>query len=299
MNDVVFSSAAKASFTIGSVKRFLWDAASRVALGGLYIWEMENHWVLVQKMPMRLRGLGKAFDGATIAHISDLHLSPVVREGYLMRFVKAINELEVDFVAITGDMVTGPRNYARRVAKVLSHLRPKVATLACLGNHDYGMWHPSGLGGIRGLAPYLSSHLVDAGVSLLNNDSHIFRRDGQILQFVGVEDLWSQQYDPATACRHLDVESPIVALVHNPDAAPDLAARGAQYVLAGHTHGKDTRRRLIRTLVLPSKQRQFVVGQYALGLNKFLYVNRGLGHSMRFQFDHRPEITIFQLQGES
>ncbi len=298
MNDIFFSSRARAGFAFGSLKRFLWDAASRLALGGLYIWEMENNWVLIQKMPMRLRGLGKAFDGATIAHVSDLHLSPIVREGYLMKFVNAINALEVDFIAITGDMVTGPKNYARRVAKVLSNLRPKVATLACLGNHDYGMWHPSGLGEVRGLSHYLGSHMVDAGVSLLNNDSHIFRRDGQILQFVGVEDLWSHQYDPASAYRKVDTNAPIVALVHNPDAAPDLAARGAQYVLAGHTHGKDTRKRFIRTLVLPSRQRQFVVGQYPLGAGKFLYVNRGLGHSMRIQLDQRPEITIFQLQAE-
>jgi hypothetical protein len=243
---------------------------------------------------MPLAGLGKGFEGLTLAHISDLHMCAIVRERYLQHFVEAVNELGVDFVAITGDLVTGSRRAARKVARLIQRFQPRIATLACLGNHDYGVWHP-GLGPELALAQYLSGHLLDRGVRLMNNRSHSFRRDGAVLQFVGVEDLWTGRCDPREAFQKIDPSRPVVALSHNPDAAPQLASLGAQWVLAGHTHGKDTRNRALRRAMVPSSHRHFVGGRYSLGGGKFLYVNRGLGHSQRRRANEKPEITLFTL----
>lgn len=280
------------------LNRIFWKAASAMALSGLYTGDLDDRWMQVQRRAMPLAGLGSGFDGCTIAHISDLHLCAIVREAYLLNFVEAVNEIGVDFVAITGDMVTGHRRAVRKVVRLIGQFQPRIATLACLGNHDYGMWHPRGYGGRPGLAEYLSDHLLDAGVHLMNNHSHIFRQKGAVLQFVGLEDLWTNRYDPAKAFRRIDPTRPTVALVHNPDAAPELAALGAQWVLAGHTHGKDTRGSL-RRMALPSRHRHFVAGQYPLGDEKYLYVNRGLGHSRRRRLGDRPEITLFTLRRQA
>jgi predicted MPP superfamily phosphohydrolase len=244
---------------------------------------------------MPLRGLGKAFQGATVVHISDMHLSPIVRERYLLHFVNVINRLEPDFVAITGDFVTGPVHYARRVPRVIRQLRPRIATLACLGNHDYGCWSPNGLWGKPGLAASLAGYLQDANVTLLTNQWHVFRRDGAMLQFVGVEDIWSDRCDPMLAFDGADIAYPTVGLAHNPDIAPGLAALGAQWVLAGHTHGKDTRSGRLRNKAVPTTHRHFVGGEYRLNEGAFLYVNRGIGYSQRLRFHQRPEITLFTL----
>ena len=272
----------------------VWKAANAVALNGLFVWKFEDHWIRVERKPMPLLGLGKGFEGRTIAHISDLHLSPIVRERYLMRFVEAINKLRVDFVAITGDLVTGNRRAVRKVVRVIQQFRPRIAVLACLGNHDYGVWHPE-LGDKPGLADYLSQKLLDGGVRVMNNGSHTFRRKGDILQFVGVEDLWTRHYDPHEAFLEIDRALPVVALVHNPDAAPQLASLGAHWVLSGHTHGKDTRDKPFRRAMLPSEHRHFVAGEYPLGVDRFLYVNRGIGYSQRHRAHDRPEITLFTL----
>jgi predicted MPP superfamily phosphohydrolase len=197
----------------------------------------------------------------------------------------------VDFVVITGDFITGRKQYARRVARVLRRLKPKIACLAVLGNHDYGIFHPRGMGGVRGLAEYLSGQLKQANVQVMLNESRAFTRGGDWLQFVGVEDFWSPRFDPLQAFEAATMSMPTVALCHNPDAAMQLASHGAQWTLAGHTHGRP-----LPGMVMPSDHRHFFAGEYELGKNRMLYVNRGISYGRRRNLNARPEITLFTLR---
>ncbi|HOD84717.1 MAG: putative metallophosphoesterase [Planctomycetes bacterium ADurb.Bin126] len=278
-----------------SLKRLLWSAAGACALGGLYAWRLEDHWLRIERRDMPLRGLSPEFEDARLAHVADLHCSPIVLESYLRQCVDTINAMGVDFVAVTGDFITGPKCYARRVARVLRHLAPKVATVACLGNHDYGIFHPKGLGSARDLHCYVSEQLAHADLFVMLNESRTFRRGGASLQFVGVEDLWSPHYDPDQAFGHVQADAPVIGLCHNPDAAHDLSHRGAQWILAGHTHGTCIRSTAIRKLALPASFHYFA-GHYDLGDGSNLYVNRGLGYGKRVNLNSRPEITVFTLK---
>ena len=277
------------------LKRLLWTAAGSCALGGLFAWRFEDHWLKVERRDMALAGLGTGFQGATLAHISDLHCSPIVLEKYLRQCVDKINSLEVDFVAITGDFITGPRRYARRVARVLRQLRPKVATVACLGNHDYGIFHPRGLGGHRGLAEYVAEQLTRADIFVAMNETRTFTRNGAMLQFVGVEDFWSERYNPYLAFDSASSSLPTIGLCHNPDAALQIAHCGANWVLSGHTHGSE-KSEFVHDMLMPASHRHFVAGQYSLGQDRWLYVNRGLGYGRRINLNARPEITVFTLK---
>jgi hypothetical protein len=271
----------------------------------MYVWPLEDHWLRIERREMPLPGLGSGFDGATIAHISDLHRSPIVLERYLRRCVEKINSLEVDFVAITGDFITGSRFYARRVSRVLRHLRPKVATVACLGNHDYGVFHPNGKArlrqprhGRRHLADYLADYLSHEDIFVMLNETRTFSRGESKLQFVGLEDYWSTRYDPRLAFEMAQAGVPTIALCHNPDAAAEVAKLGAHWVLAGHTHGTDTqsKSKLLHRALIPAANRNLVGGQYELGEDRFLYVNRGLAYRTHTQLNSRPEITVFTLK---
>jgi predicted MPP superfamily phosphohydrolase len=248
---------------------------------------------------MPLGGLGPELAGARLAHISDLHCCPIVRERYLHHCINAVNKLDVDFVAITGDFITGPRRYAHRVARVLSELRCRVAAVACLGNHDYGICHPRGLGGNRGLADYLADELSQRDIFVVRNEVRAFRVGDSEIQFVGLEDYWSGQYNPHVAfemsCRNL----PTIALCHNPDAALQVAHFGASWVLAGHTHGQKTPDTRFHDLIVPTNHKQFAAGHYPLGNDKHLYVNRGLGYARRINLNSRPEITLFTLVSDT
>jgi predicted MPP superfamily phosphohydrolase len=278
----------------GFFKKLLWTAASSMALGGLLHWRFE-HWLRVERRTMPLRGLDQGLVGATIAHISDLHCSPLVLERYLRACVHEINSLGVDFVAITGDFITGPKHYARRVANVLKGLSPRIATVACLGNHDYGIFHPKGLGNARGLSDYVAEQLARADIFVMMNEPRVFQRDGAAIQFVGLEDYWSQRYNPHLAFQSAQPHVPTIGLCHNPDAAGQVADFGAQWVLAGHTHGTSNKETRLHEIVMPITQRHFHAGQYRLGEGRYLYVNRGLGYARRWNLNSRPEITLFTL----
>lgn len=289
MNDVLIPADDRRSRMISLLRNTLWSVASQVALGGLYTGPLSRSWIRVERRDMVLRGLGGGLDGARLAHITDLHCSTIVRDGYLRRYVDAINQMDVDFVAITGDFITtAQQHFARRVASVLAGLRPRIATVACLGNHDYGIWNPSKPGGRPGIADYVSRQLTQAGVTVLRNQWLTITRGSSTVQFAGLEDFWSLAYNARAALKLLRPDQPIIALCHNPDAAHELARRGAQWVLAGHTHGKSD-------IFCPTLLKDFVGGHYPLGNGGNLYVSRGIGHSRRSSQD-RPEITLFTLR---
>jgi predicted MPP superfamily phosphohydrolase len=283
--------------TGGLLKRLVWRTANCCLLGGLLTWPLERDWVRVETLPMPLVNLGWEFDGVRLVHLSDLHCGALVREKHLRRYVEMVNSLDADFVAITGDFITtGSRRHARAVARALRDMRANRAVVACLGNHDYGRWHPRGWGEAAGIADFLSGELSDAGVIVLRNESRTFFHGESVLQFVGVEDYWSPRYDPQTAFDLVDFDSPVITLAHNPDTAPDLAAIGAGWVLSGHTHGKATPDTRFWDVVYPTRFKQFVGGQYALGGERHLYVNRGISNAWRVRSEHRPEITLFTLR---
>ena len=278
------------------MERLLWSAAKNLSLTGLFATPWEEGYIRTTCRRMDLPELGRGLWNARIVHISDLHCGLQVRPAYLRRCVEWINRLEPDFVVITGDFITdAPRYFARQAAQALKELAPAVATLAVLGNHDYGIWNPCGLGGTPGLGKYVAEQLTAAGVTVLDNASATFARNGSAIQFVGVADLWADYDAPKAFGRALE-GVPAVALVHNPDVAEELAQRGADWVLAGHTHGKSTPKTLLHRALFPVEKTDFIQGHYWLPGGQSVYVNAGLaGTSRRLQPNHLPEITLFEL----
>jgi len=277
---------------LGPLRSFLWRAADRFGVGR----PCDADSLRIDRRRMPLRGLGREFDGTVIAHLSDLHYGPFVRARHLHRYVERINALEPDFVVVTGDFITlGQQREAERVAEVLRDLQPNVASVACLGNHDYGIWHPKVRRRRVDLADRLAGGLREAGMWVLRNETRRFSCGQSALQFVGVEDCWTGHCSPRRALRHVLPNTPTIALVHNPDLAPRLATAGAQWVLAGHTHGKARYNTRLSKWVYPTRFKRFVAGEYPLAGGARLYVSRGLTNPWGFALEPRPEVTLFTL----
>jgi len=61
----------------------------------------------------RIDGLPPALIGFTIAQLSDIHVGPTIRRGYIQRIVDAVNRLEADAIAITGPKLRAAMRYVR------------------------------------------------------------------------------------------------------------------------------------------------------------------------------------------
>src|SRR5690348_14752995 len=216
-------------------RQFLAVGGAALASGaglGLYTWQVEPHWVEIVRRALPLAHLPPALEGRTLLQLSDFHVGPRVDSSYLIHSLTEAAALAPDFVAFTGDFVSfrSAHEYAE-LARVLRALpRGRLATVAALGNHDYGFgWRQ------LDVADQVARVASDAGAVVLRNE---VRTIGGI-QFAGIGDLWSPEFDAAAgALRGVRQGLPTVVLAHNPDMQ-DLpiwdGVRG--WVLAGHTHG--------------------------------------------------------------
>jgi uncharacterized protein len=262
---------------------------------GLYAWRFEPHWIRIVRRDMPLANLPAAMVGRTLVQISDLHVGPVVDENYITDAMKMVSALEADIVAVTGDFMTyRDRSQFKQVQRVLGHLKPgKLATLGVTGNHDFGPGFNS-----RPIADELERIVNDRGITLLRNRTH----EVGGVQFVGVDDFWSDDFAPQVALPALHSDAATIALCHNPDAADVPVWRSANvrgWMLSGHTHGGQCRLPFCDPPRIPVANKRYTAGAIDLGGGRRMYINSGLGYLHRVRFLVRPEITVFTLRQAS
>ena len=290
----IFTSESKAGPFRVTRRGFLGASAAAVGafgLTGAYAWRIEPHWLEVVEQDLPIAKLPPVLEGRKLVQISDLHVSPQVDRDYLIAALQRAASLKPDLTVITGDFITfGNLEYVDETARVLEHLRPgPLGCAAILGNHDY-----CPTSGQSNVADHLTGRLKDLGIHVLRNAS--WSVGG--LNIVGLEDLWSPRFNAEEALANVSANGANLVLCHNPDAV-DLPAFAhfKGWVLAGHTHGGQCKPPFLSPPFLPVKNRRYTSGTFDLSEGRRLYINRGLGHSLRVRFNARPEITCFRLIG--
>jgi uncharacterized protein len=249
---------------------------------------IEPYWVEIVRRPLQVRRLPPSLTGRTLAHLSDLHVGPLVSDEYLLQTFRRVADLQPDIVIITGDLMSWHPGWREHVSAVFQHVPlGRLATIATLGNHDYGTaWADS----------QVAAGLVDVvrccGITVLRND--MFDVGG--LQVLGFDDLWAGRFTPQDVLRRVDPTRAAIALSHNPDTV-DLPVWGNYegWILAGHTHGGQCKPPFLPPPILPVKNRRYTAGEFQLAGNRQLYISRGVGHTMPVRFNARPEVTVFEL----
>jgi predicted MPP superfamily phosphohydrolase len=274
-------------------RQFLWRSAvtlTGAATGTLiYAGRIEPHWIEVVERSLLIENLPAALSGKRLVQISDLHIGPRVDDQYLIAALNRVHDLAPDILVVTGDFMTyqGTGTF-ERLARVLDHLpHGGKATLAALGNHDYGhRWSDVKV------ADQLTRYLQSLGLVVLRNERHSVEG----LEFVGLEDYWSPRFFPRGILSSLDERQSAIVLCHNPDAVDKpVWSRYRGWILAGHTHGGQCRPPFLPPPILPVKNKRYTAGKFDLGDGRWLYINRGLGHLIQVRFNVRPEITLFTL----
>jgi predicted MPP superfamily phosphohydrolase len=251
----------------------------------------EPHWIETIRVSLPVKGMHPAFEGLTLAQISDLHIGGWMNERRLAEVVDAVNVLQPDLVAITGDFINStPYGYLELMERGLARLNPKIDVFGVLGNHDH--WaHPH----------IIRDALDKSGVQELNNSFHTLERDGGTLHICGLDDAWMKMSDLSRVLETLPSKGAAILLAHEPDPAIEYAQAGRFAAhLAGHTHGGQIRAPLIGALHLPKHGEIYQAGLYSVGKKPEqklqLYVNRGVGMVWPYvRLNCRPEITLFTL----
>jgi len=234
---------------------------------------------------VRIPGLDPRLDGVRIAHLSDIHVGRLTPAEHVRHAVELANQAEPDLVVMTGDYVCWRRSEVPLIEEQLCGLRAR-RVLTTLGNHDYFT------------APRAVARALDHnGYEILHNQHTTVDIGGAGLCVVGVD-------DPVT--RHADLDAsfagapdlPRIVLCHCPESADQIAGRGADLVLSGHTHGGQIYLEGITDRIIRRMGRRYRSGFYEIDRTR-LFVTTGVGFSgvrVRTGEGTRAEVAVFTLR---
>ena len=181
---------------------------------GLLGWTVliEPRLLSINHLELRLPNLPERWHGRRLVHISDMHIGRVP-VGYLKSAMQRVNAFEPDLLAITGDFLDHTGGLGDDLETVLATLKPaKIATVACLGNHDYGF-------------RWAQTHIADELVQIARQFDIQVLRDERIeyegLSISGIDDYWSPRCNPRHLLRSMDPNAASLCLCHRPRLIPD------------------------------------------------------------------------------
>ena len=231
--------------------------------------------------------LPQALHGFSIAQITDVHVGPTIKRGFVERIVERVNDLNADLIAVTGDLVDGSVPQLSAHTAPLAKLSARHGAYFVTGNHEY-------YSGERAW----TRELGRLGLTVLKNEHVVLRHDGALLVLAGVNDFGAQHFDPA---QRSDPAAALhgappnagarILLAHQPRSAPDASDAGFDLQICGHTHGGQfwPWNFFVRYF------QPFTAGLHRLK-NLWVYVSRGTGYwGPPNRFGVPSEITRLRL----
>lgn len=232
--------------------------------------------------------------------ISDIHVGPYKKDGWVLRIVEKINSLKPDVVFIAGDFVYDNVSQAKYLTP-LKNLKIPLGVYAVFGNHDYDEGRDFGTTQAKERSSTVKKMLESLGVKVLINSGVKLRKGKKDFFVLGLDDLWTFNANVKDALKTvgyaLTMPHPNIVLAHNPDVVMLSELKEADLVLAGHTHGGQ-----IRTPWLTSIPRipTALGDKYDRGLFNFknikLFITNGVSEwGPRARLFTPPEIAVLEI----
>lgn len=180
---------------------------------------------------VEIADLPAQFDGYTILQLTDLHISRLFPEEWTQAVVSQANDLHVDLIVVTGDLIDGTVADRARDVAPLRDLHAPDGVFVIPGNHEY-FFDPQAW----------MRQFVHLGMTPLENSHAVITREGAQLVLAGVTDLSAVETglpapDLEKALAGAPDNVPVILLDHQPKNARIAAAQGVALQLSGHTHG--------------------------------------------------------------
>ncbi len=246
----------------------------------VYDLEITHHEIIIPDLPA-------SFDGYRIAFLTDTHVTSFMRRGFYRLCVEETVRRQTDLVLLGGDFVSWQKHIPLMTRVLLDGLEAPDGVYAVLGNHDY--WSD---------ADSVVAAMSAKGVEFIINRSVRLQRGNDVIDLVGIDEIYRGDPDVETAFRQVTGKRPCIAVSHHPDIIDELGGQRVDLLLSGHTHGGQIRLPFLGAIVVPSKHE----GLYDAGFHRegdvLLYVSRGLGSVPPVRILCRPELATFTLVRE-
>lgn len=206
--------------------------------------------------------------------ITDVHIGSRSSR-FLNTLMAKIEELDVDFLCITGDFIDQPDISADQLSSLGRYKKP---IYYCIGNHER-------YEDLEQIVERLRSH----GVHVLRNDALMTDQ----IQFVGIDDK-EDKGQVAKQLKHIDISQDqySILLYHRPNGLEACHEHGVDLMLSGHTHGGQ----IMPFNLLVERAFEHTKGLHVFG-NSRLYVSEGTGTwGPVVRLGTRSEITLFEIQ---
>ena len=260
----------------------------------------------ITKRTLVLPNLPAAFEGLTLAQISDIHSGSFYNRKAVLGGVELLMKEKPDMIFFTGDLVNNLASEMKDYQDIFSKVKAPLGVFSVLGNHDYGDYYfgkePSAAKA-KNLELVKLSH-KNMGWNLLLNENRIVKIDGDEIAVIGIENWGAGRFIRRgrmdLAVRNTEDIPVKLLLSHDPShwraqVLPEFQQIDAMF--SGHTHGMQFG---VKTEELQWSPVQYIYPEWAgfyREKNQQLYVNVGygfLGYPGRVGI--QPEITIFELR---
>lgn len=247
----------------------------------------------VERVTIKLPTLPKAFDGFTIAQLSDVHIGPLLDKNFAQKIVTETMGLKADLIALTGDLVDGTIDQLHDHVLPFQQLRAEHGVYMVTGNHEY----------YSGADEWLN-HFETLGVHTLRNSNKILEKKNETgelekLMIAGVFDLQGERFspahksDPAKAASTTEQVACKILLAHNPRVIEESVNSNFHLQLSGHTHAGQ----FYPFTWIARMAHQYFEGHYHVNENTQIYVNRGTGFwGPPNRLGKTSEITLITLR---
>lgn len=241
----------------------------------------------IKKVSVFIPQLPKEFEGFTIAQVSDLHRSKVVKKSFIEKIVTMVNGLKPDCIVITGDLANN-LVYLSDVMDCLNTLTAPFGVYAVNGNWE------------RSYGDKESQSIIRKSKIKLLYDQTVFLKKGkQSICLAGVSDDGGIGSTLKKTFNNISDNSVKILLSHNPYIAVNRhkSEKRIDLILSGHTHGGQVVYPLVGPITVPKAfGKKYTAGMFYFKDSK-LYVNKGIGvATVSYRINCPPEITLFSLK---
>ena len=226
------------------------------------------HGPQVKETKIKIKNLPKHLEGLKIAQISDLHVGPTIRQGYVEDVVAKTNQLNPDLIFFTGDIADAYIHDIDNHLQPLANLKSKYGKFYITGNHEY-YW---------GVEDFVKK-MRELKFTPLINQNKIISIGKTKVMIAGVTDPAGEMQDGhkpdiSKAMQDHNQAKFKILLAHRPDSTSFQAEKlGFNLQFSGHTHNGQ---------YFPFNMLIGLFQKYTKGLYQIdhmqLYVNPGTGY---------------------